>query len=294
VIGKAIKSWDDMIVAFALNDYSEGRFQVRSADGIEREVVVTTEALMGGRFVIGMAPVSYCLIIKVEKGSPADRAGLQSGDQILEIDGARAYSRSHLADLVNAAGGREVPITFLHKGEVHSATIMPAYDEVLRRSRIGILFNTLDTKKPLEQIKSHATMIFAILKALVTPKTSAHAAKNVGGPVAIFEVFWWSVRASFMLALWFTVMVNVNLAVMNLIPIPVLDGGHIVFSLWEWITRRPPSPKFVTVVWNIFAVLLLSLILLLTFRDVKRLLPTRWFGAQAPVTNEAPAAVPAE
>lgn len=71
-----------------------------------------------------------------------------------------------------------------------------------------------------------------------------------------------------MLAFWFTVLINVNLAIVNLLPIPILDGGHIMFSIWEWVTRRPAQPRFIAVVHNIFFVLLVSLFLFLTVRDV--------------------------
>jgi hypothetical protein len=68
-------------------------------------------------------------------------------------------------------------------------------------------------------------------------------------------------RSSFMLAVWFTGFINVNLAILNLLPIPVLDGGHVLLNLYEWIFRRPPPARLVNALINVFAVLFLALIL---------------------------------
>ena len=104
--------------------------------------------------------------------------------------------------------------------------------------------------------------------------------------MAIFVMYWLAVKSSLMIAVWFTGFLNVNLAILNILPLPVLDGGHIVLSLWEWITRRPVSAKIVTWIWNLFAVLLIAVFLLLTYRDVVRLiLPL--FTRRAPAAAEA-------
>jgi Zn-dependent protease len=92
----------------------------------------------------------------------------------------------------------------------------------------------------------------------------------VGGPVAIIVYYYGMVQASLMLAVWFTGFLNINLAIINLLPIPVLDGGHIVFSLWEWVFRRPVHAKVINFLVNFFALLLIGVFLALTFRDVDR------------------------
>jgi len=139
-------------------------------------------------------------------------------------------------------------------------------------------------------------LIVSLLKSLVTPRESKAAAGAVGGPVAIITMFWFYVQSSFIMALWFTCLVNVNLAVINLLPLPVLDGGHIMISLWEIITRRPVSYRVVTVIWNVFVIVLFTLFATLTWRDVQRLMVVRKQQAPQQVeadTNAPPVEAPA-
>jgi len=96
---------------------------------------------------------------------------------------------------------------------------------------------------------------------------------------------------------------NVNLAIINLLPLPVLDGGHVVLNLWAWVTRRPVSARVVNVLANVFALLLIALFIFLSFRDCRRqlwpMVKGAWTSAPAevvdedaeePATEEAPAA----
>jgi len=124
---------------------------------------------------------------------------------------------------------------------------------------------------PGQQVRSHAGLIFRTLRALVTPKEAKNAAGAIGGPPMIFQYLWAMVTIDFRLALWFTCLLNVNLAIINLLPIPVLDGGHITFSLTEMITRRPMNERFVVRITTVFAVLLISAMLFLSYRDFDRI-----------------------
>lgn len=270
---KPVRSWEEFILAGALGE--QPRLAVRSATLGAHEVTLPTAELMGTRYVEGVLPLNYCYVLNVTPDSSAAAAGLQSGDRILTLDGVELFSREHLMDQVQAVGAREVPLTFLREGQTLETRVTPAFSEETGRYLIGIMFNQLDVKKPMEQIKSHAMLIVRLLKALVTPGESKAAAGAVGGPVAIIGMFWLYVQSSFIMALWFTCLLNVNLAVLNLLPIPVLDGGHIVLAAWEGLTRKAVSYKVVSFVWNASAVLLLSLFLLLTWRDVKRFVGVR-------------------
>ncbi len=273
VNGKNVRSWEEFILAGALG--GDPKLAVRSATLGQHEVTLPTGEMMGTRYIEGVYPLTYCYVLNVNPGSSAAAAGLQSGDRILTLDGVELFSRDHLMDLVQEIGAREVALTYLREGATRSTLVTPALNEASGRYYIGIMFNQLDVKKPMEQIKSHAMLIVRLLKALITPSESKAAAGAVGGPVAILSMFWLYVQSSFIMALWFTCLLNVNLAVLNLLPIPVLDGGHIMLSLWEGITRRAVSYKVVSFVWNATAVLLLAAFALLTWRDVQRFIGVR-------------------
>jgi regulator of sigma E protease len=95
-------------------------------------------------------------------------------------------------------------------------------------------------------------------------------AKDLSGPVGILSMLAIQVNTDYRLALKFLVLLNVNLAILNLLPLPVLDGGHIMLSIIERIRRRPLSPRIMEYATTAFAVLLISFMLYVTFFDIKR------------------------
>jgi regulator of sigma E protease len=289
VNGKPVNSWDEFIVECAL--VSEPELEIIRNDKSRMRMEIPTEEFLGSSMIEGIAPVNYCYVLRVRPGSSAHKAGLESGDRIHKLDDEVLYSREHLVETVDNYRNQTVTAVVERDGKMIEVAVTPEYDEEYGRALIGIEFNPLDVRPPLQQIRSHAMLVFRLLKALLTPSQAKAAASAVGGPVAILTMFWYSVQSSMLLALSFTCLVNVNLAVLNLLPIPVLDGGHILFSLWEMITRRPIHKKVVDTMVNVFAVLLIMLFLLLSFRDVKRLIIpifTSGQAAEAVATNAPP------
>ena len=131
----------------------------------------------------------------------------------------------------------------------------------------------------------------------------------MSGPIGIFSMLAIQVKTHWLLALSFMVLLNVNLAVLNLLPVPVLDGGHIVMSIIESIRRKPLSARFVEYTTTAFAVALLSFMLYVTFFDLKRMPFFKTMfnqetqvepgqkkdaPAPAPATTPAPEPVPAK
>ncbi len=294
VDGQPVANWQQVVEKTALGPARDVVLRYRPAGGAgEREISVTTEKTpMGVWMLPGIDGVDPCHVASVYPNSGAETAGLQPGDQLLRFDGHDVYSRAHLSQLVEAAAGRPALLEFRRDGEILSAEVQSAYDEKLDRHLIGIQFNVLadldyaalSHPTPWAQVKGHARSIFDFLRALVTPATSGAAAEAVGGPVLILMMLWLMLKSSFILAVWFTGFLNVNLAIINLLPLPLLDGGHVVMNLWAGITRRPASPRLINALANAFAVLFIALFLTLTFRDsVRHLVPTvrHWFADDA-------------
>jgi RIP metalloprotease RseP len=160
--------------------------------------------------------------------------------------------------------------------EEHIFEMTPQYNEEMGRVLVGISPN-LGYKRPWEQIKTDSFMVKRMLGALVAPKNKgerAVVAKNAGGPFMILDMLQEAVQSGLMQSCSFLRMICVNLAIMNLLPIPVLDGGHIVFALYETVTRRKPHPRVVAALVNAFAILLISLMLFLVGRDAVRKVTT--------------------
>ncbi len=288
--GRPVASWLELAEGAALAPADAVMLRVRAPSGGERDVALELEASeVGLRMLPGLDGLAPCHVAALMPGSGAEAAGLRPGDQILRYDGRQIYSRAHLSQLVEAAGARPAEIVVLRGGQEVAAVVESAFDEDSGRRLIGIQFNTLSDldyatrthPTPWAQVKSHAGSIFRFLGALTTPATSGAAAGAVGGPVLILIMLWLMVKSSFVLAIWFTGLLNVNLAILNLLPVPILDGGHVVMNLYEWIVRRPPPPRLVNALANVFAVLFIALFLVLIYRDsVRHLLPPlrHWFG----------------
>ena len=294
VDGQPVANWQQVVEKTALGPVRDVVLRYRPVGGEgEREIAVATEKTDLGIWILpGIDGVDPCHVASVYPHSGAEAAGLQPGDQLLRFDGHDVYSRAHLSQLVEAAAGRPALLEFRRGDQLLSAEVESAYDEKLDRHLIGIQFNTLadldyaalSHPTPWAQVKGHARSIFDFLRALVTPATSGAAADAVGGPVLILMMLWLMLKSSFILAVWFTGFLNVNLAIINLLPLPLLDGGHVVMNLWAGITRRPASPRLINALANAFAVLFIALFLTLTFRDsVRHLVPTvrQWFADDA-------------
>ncbi len=230
-------------------------------------------------------------------GTGADEAGLRRGDVVTAFNGQPIVGRVHLSDLIQEYGEKACTLTIQRGEALLDVTMTPRYDKEAQRILVGIAWAYdpglpwMRFKEPWEQIRNDARGILRILRALVTPKEAGNAGAALGGPVMIFAALWAAIKISMLNAVGFLRFLNVNLAILNLLPLPVLDGGHVVFALWEMVTRRKMHPKFVNVLVNVFAVLLIGVFLLLTVRDVDQLFPgvRRWFHRETPAAQVAPA-----
>lgn len=296
-----VNSWVDCLMAVCR--YTNVTLGVRNASGKSRKMTLPTEkGFFGEQTLAGVDGRSLSMVLSVESGSTAERAGVRAGDMVVGFDGQEVVSRAHLIALVGARKGQPTALRVRRGTAFVETVVTPAWDEGLQQVRIGIRFNTMDVEfdqivhpRPTEQLYSHSMAIFRILGALATPSQSRAASGALGGPLAIMISYWYMVKLSLMLAVFFTGFLNVNLAILNLLPIPVLDGGHVLFALYEAIFRRPVPARIVNYVTNLFAVLLIGVFVLLTLRDVRRFTPAerylkKWFGHEAPAaaTNPVP------
>lgn len=304
VNGQTVASWEDFILGAAFEGQTNVTVDVKRASGGTFSILADTEEMMGARVVTGIEPVSFCRVLLTRKGSSAEKAGIVEGDRVFSIDGVELKSRRHMQQLVNAATGKEITLVvnrgdevltlnmipdFFPKGTVLEGATQPLEKDL---SLIGVEFNFLEARPPIEQIKGHASMIFKMLGKLLNPQTAGAAQEGLGGAPAIFQMLFYSVKTSLLLALSLTCMLNVNLAIVNMLPIPVLDGGHIMFSTIELVTRRPVPPKVVVGLSNVFAVLLILAMLFISGRDVYRMAPKAEEQAATEVvetTNAVPA-----
>lgn len=122
---------------------------------------------------------------------------------------------------------------------------------------------------PLEQIKNGFTMTFKVLGALLNPNSDVRI-RNLSGPVGISYALYITAEQGFSMLLFIVAIINVNLAIVNLLPVPVLDGGHMAFATIQKLIGRPLPARFIAGAQGAFMILLFTMVIYITFFDIRR------------------------
>ncbi len=288
VDGKSVHTWSALHQMLAVRE--QPRLAVQRPDGSRATISVETspdERFEGMRVLAGVGEGTLCRVGVVTRGSPADQAGLKPGDILKYLDGEPLGSWGDMLQRLQSREGQLIEIRFERAGKLMATRVVPYRDPELNVVRIGIRFDSL-VLSPLAQIRQDASGILRFLRSLITPREARRAARGVGGAISIVAAFWIHVQAGLFMALSFTRFLNVNLAILNLLPLPILDGGHLVLALSEWITGRKPREGVIRAVFNVFFVILVSLMLFLVLRDVRvwTRLRRQWVATASSATEE--------
>ena len=214
----------------------------------------------------------------VVTNGPAAKAGMMAGDVVVSVGGHPVRTWSEMQTEVQISGGHETEFAVRRGEAVETLKITPERNEVTGAWYIMALSVTnatgaaawMPTRNPLKQLAWDAGSIFRVLKGLVTPKEAKATAGALGGPVMIAEGLYRQIRRDPWDGLGFLRFLNVNLAILNLLPIPVLDGGLILFSLFALVFRRRVPDFIVKHMSMFFMVVLIGLMGLLIVRDSMR------------------------
>jgi regulator of sigma E protease len=218
---------------------------------------------------------------EISPGMPADAAGLKPGDILVSIDGQPIRSRFKLQDVIRGANGNPVSVVYLRAGQQHTVSIKPVMSGsdgkprfmigVAPMPKLNVVTESLSFPAALRQsIQSNtenATLIFAFLRGLVERRMSA---KAVDGPIGIARL---SSRAAQMgAAVFLSLMasVSLNLAIFNLLPIPILDGGVILTLLVEMLLGRDLSLNFKEGLMKIGFVFLMAVVVFVLYNDISK------------------------
>jgi len=230
----------------------------------------------------GWADQSEVQIANVSPGMPAEQAGLRRGDIMLAINGIPIRSRFKLQEVIRNSGGKPVRLEFLREGRRQTAEIQPVFADLDGTGRwmIGaffedrVVFTRLSFPEALAESARHnvkgATLIYQFLRGLIEQRVSA---KSVHGPIGIAQLSGEAAREGPFAFIGLMAMVSLNLAVINLLPIPVMDGGVILMLLIEMAMRRDMSLPVKEAVFKLGFVFLMMVMAFVLYNDITRILP---------------------
>ena len=276
--GKKVKSFQDMITNEMLNPNRELTYQIqRNGSVIETKVKLSEtkdeKAGFSGIFLPGIQPI----VGNVVKNGPADKAGLKPDDKILAIDGQPIHYWHEMTGFIQAAAGKPLSFEVERGAQKQVISISPQYKDKEKRWIVGI-----EQKIPTQFVRYGFTdgiregfkeayywsgLTIRTFGKLVSGQVSMRA---MSGPVGIAGITSQAAKAGLSRFLILLVIISVNLGMLNLIPIPPLDGGHILITIIESVSRRTVNKKVKEVIFQTAFLLLIGLMLVITFNDFVR------------------------
>ncbi len=224
---------------------------------------------------IGIAPLHTVEVGALIRDFPAQAAGVEIGDRLTAVDGQPVYSTLQVHTYIQERANEAIEFTFVRDGKEFSVTMTP----MMREFRQGefaadVGFRTRSNRilihpNPFEQVTDVVTMTFGVLGALLHPDSDL-GAQHLSGPAGIVRFFHAASSIDWRLAVWVAVLVNINLAILNLLPIPVLDGGHMVYATIAKLRGKPLPANFVATTQTVFVLLLFGFMLYVSFFDISR------------------------
>ena len=299
--GDEVRSWEDLRwrILQDLADSRESQLQIRRKDGSNEMLFLPTHKLDIDTLdkdpirLLGLTiepPALPPVIGRVMPNTPAERAGLREGDRILAIDGTSVALWSEVAHIARAAPGRRLLLQIERAGQELQVGVVPELVEDKDGSgeppigRIGFspkddpalreaMFDTVSYAPGAAIVKAVAqtweTSIFT-LRMIGRMLLGELSLKNLSGPITIADVAGQSVQYGMPYYIKFLALISISIGVLNLLPIPVLDGGHLMYYLAEFIRGKPLPEQVFAVGQRIGLTLLLLMMSVALFNDLNR------------------------
>ena len=279
-------SLESITERIVLSSGDEIKFTVQRP-GVEKPIVLTSGFdrpksrwfQRSGLRQVGLGPAGPAIVAGVVKNSPADKVGLVKGDQILKIDGDRLYSNIQLTQYLKKKDFKPVVLEVKkNSGEVVNVDVTPVkpMPPTDRDPMLGVSWDInadIDVRivhpNPITQVADSLKMMWVTITSVVDPGSSI-GVDHLSGPVGIGQMLYSLLQTEdgWRRILGFLVLFNVNLAVLNMLPFPVLDGGHITMAILEKIFGKPMQMKTMEVIQTACAMALISLMLYVTSKDI--------------------------
>jgi regulator of sigma E protease len=308
LIGKKVGITDYRLSAIPLGGYVKmvGEEPDAEVDPADLELSFTHKHVIQRMLIVAAGPVFNILLAiviffgifwtsgksimlpavgSVRPGSPAEAAGLREGDLITVIDGMPINSWDEMAEIINGSGGRNLSMSVERQDSVLKFTITPQkvptqniFGEDIQRFVIGITASGQSYSKDLGVMASFGEslvqsyrvieLMVVIIGKLIKGDISTD---TLGGPIMIAQMAGDSAKAGIESLIFFIALISINLAVINLLPIPILDGGHLLFFTIEAIKGSPVSIKIREVAQQVGLFILILLMILVFYNDITRI-----------------------
>ncbi len=261
---------------------------------IPASVAVDRASSFGEMQALGIYP-SELFVSKVSPGSPAEKGGLLAGDRVVKVGDVVIYNFETIVDQVQAAGEKNLPILFtiersgkqipLDLKPIETSQEDPMTREMKKRHMVGFVPHTalaegemtrFQIRQPIKLVSHALSETTEVAKRMVVSlfklATGSVSVKNLGGPVLIASIAGKSLDAGIVPFLQTMALISINLFLLNLFPIPVLDGGHLLFFSIEAVKGKPVSIRTMELANQVGLVLILMLVALTFFNDISRII----------------------
>ena len=281
--GEPVRLWEDVDLKVimgsgkTLEDMPLSTFSL-IRDG--RAIAIDVLPIIGGperTRLLYMRPATRAIVGKVMENSPAQRAELREGDEIIAIAGSEVISLEQISEYVGEVKESPIDFTIRRDGEIITKVIQPVSIQINPQGQyapmLGIRWmpgTTTLRENPWTQLKNVVHLTFTTLERLIHPGSDI-GIRHLSGPLGIGNLIFQFALADFRYVLWIVVIINVNLAILNLLPIPVLDGGHIAVASLEKLLGKPMPQNLLVSLQSAFLILLLSLMVYVTIFDGLRI-----------------------
>ena len=227
-------------------------------------------------------PVMSTQVSGVEKGSPAERAGIVKGDRIQTIDGKPIKEWDDLSTTIKSSGGKSLNLQIRRGGETVNLTVQPTKKEgrTIFGERKDDWIIGISSQVSIEKGNPGLAVVKAVYQTYDYAKLTLMAfykmllgdvsPRNIGGPILIAQMAGQQAQEGLGSFLAFLAVLSINLGVLNLLPVPVLDGGHLLFFLVEAVTRKPVAVKYREVAQQVGICLLALLMVYAFYNDIVR------------------------
>lgn len=227
-------------------------------------------------------PIKNVRVVEVMKDSPAAHGGLKKGDEVIEINNKKVTKTQEFANTAKKNAGKLIELRIKRGEQEFTIKLIPRESYPKGEGPLGVAITNIEIKKypwyqapffgTVEAFKFSWMILSGLFQMVSDLVLRGQKPLGVAGPVGVAELTGQAVSYGFDATLWFVALLSLNLAVVNVLPIPALDGGRLFFILFEAVSRKKVSAKYESMAHAIGLAVLLVLILIITFYDVIRLL----------------------